>query len=330
MTALSLTSWLLLMLVGFAGSAMYSGLETGAYSLNRVRLEIYHHQQERAALILRWLLDRPTVLLTTLLIGNNITNYLGTGALAVILDGYGFSDWQAVILNTLIVTPMLFVFGETLPKDLFAAHADWLMYRLTRVLEWSRRLFTWTGLVPLIGGITRVLMSRMSSDGNAGPFHPRRQVEVLVKESVGYGLLSDDQSAMVARVLDLGNRRVRDEMTRWAQVQTVNIQDDADALWDLANRTSRTRFPVLEEGRVVGILNIMDVLRCGREHCPSVREVMQPIVQLPASMPLRRGLTELQRRKAALAVVMDAQNEPVGLVTVKDLVEPVTGELVRW
>ncbi len=89
-----------------------------------------------SALILRRMLDNPTTLLTTLLIGNNIANYLGTASLAVILAGYGIGDWRAMLINTVVVTPTLFVFGETLPKDLFSAHADWLMYRLARVLAW--------------------------------------------------------------------------------------------------------------------------------------------------------------------------------------------------
>lgn len=330
MTTTSIIFWTLLMLVGFAGSALYSGLETGAYRLNRVRLEIYHHQQHRTAHTLHWLINHPTELLTTLLIGNNLTNYLGTAALAVILESRQYSDWQVVVLNTAIVTPVLFVFGETLPKDLFAAFADRLMYRLTPVLEWSRRAFKWTGLVPVIALVTRGVMALIGARGDVGVFHPRRQVEVLVKEGVGYGLLSDDQSAMVARVLGLASRRVRDEMTPWAQVLTVDIDASAETLWERADRTSRSRFPVLEQGRVAGVVHVLDALRHGRERCPSIRELMQPPVTLAANLPLRRALAELQRRKSALAIVTDDAGEPLGIVTVKDLVEPITGELASW
>ncbi len=63
-----------------------------------------------------------------------------------------------------------------------------------------RWLFTWMGLVPLINLATSVVMHQLGGNSHARPFHPRRQVEVLVKEGVGYGLLSDDQSAMVVRV----------------------------------------------------------------------------------------------------------------------------------
>jgi Mg2+/Co2+ transporter CorB len=96
--------WCAFMLVGFAGSALYSGMETGAYTLNRVRLQVLADRGQRRALTLRHLLDRPATLLATLLIGNNVTNYMGTAALAVLLEAADFSDFQSILLITAIAT----------------------------------------------------------------------------------------------------------------------------------------------------------------------------------------------------------------------------------
>ncbi|MEX0886980.1 MAG: CNNM domain-containing protein [Phycisphaeraceae bacterium] len=329
--ALEMTIWSVVMFLGFAASALYSGMETGAYSLNRVRLQIQHHQRDASARTLHRLLADPVRLLTALLIGNNLANYLSTAGLTVIMGHAGLSPWQAIIVNTLIITPILFVFGETLPKDLFAAYADRLMYRLAPVLHASDRLFTWTGLAPLIGGVTRPLMRGLGQGSRATAFHPRRQVEHLMREGVGYGLLSDDQSAIVERVLSLADRRVRDEMTPWHDVITVSVDDDPATLWQLADRTSRSRFPVLDaRGRVAGELSLLDALMHEKEQCPPIAELMQPPIMIPASMPLRRGLAQLQQGKVALAIVTDARNRPVGIVTIKDLVEAITGELTTW
>lgn len=331
MSILELTLWTLAMLLGFMGSALFSGLETGAYSLNRVRLQIYHHQHHRAARILRKNLDKPTQLLTTLLIGNNITNYVGTASLAVILESRGLSDWSTILLNTLIVTPILFIFGETLPKDLFAAFSDRLMYRLAGVLEWARRLFTWTGLVPLIGVFSHGVMVALGQGGKFQPFHPRRQVQALVKEGVGYGLLSDDQSAMVERVLDLGNVRVGDEMVPWDEVVQIRVDALPSKLWELADRTSHSRFPVVDQaGNVMGIINVMRALPYGKDNCPPIQSLMRPATTLAESLPLRRGLSELQHKRNAMAIVTGENDKPVGVVTVKDLVETITGELASW
>jgi CBS domain containing-hemolysin-like protein len=323
--------WIGLMLIGFAGSALYSGMETGAYSLNRIRLHLLDHQHVPSAHILRRLLDNATLLLSTLLVGNNLTNYLGTASLAVILQAQGFNEWQSIILNTIIVTPILFIFGETLPKDLFAVHADRLMYPLARVLNLSRWVFTATGLNGMIHAFSRIAMRVVGGLNHAHPFHPRRQMQWLMREGVGYGLVSDEQSALVDRVLTLASRTVSDEMVPWSQVLTVRDSDGPNELWTLADRTSRSRFPVLDDaGQVVGVVNLADALLYEKAACPTVRRLMVEPFYLDADTPLRQGLARLQREHAALAIIRDPRHESVGVATVKDLVEPITGDLAAW
>ncbi len=331
MSGAALFCWALLALIGFAGSALYSGLETGAYSLNRIRLHVMTHRGSRAANTLQDLLARPTVLLTTLLIGNNITNYLGTASMGVILESRGLGDFEAVLLNVLIVTPILFVVGETLPKDLFAAHSDRLMYRLAPVLSFSRRLFTYTGLAPLIGLFSGALMKAIGQDPRVPAFHPRRQVGVLVREGVGYGLLSQEQSAIVDRVLGLSGRNVRGEMIPWPRVEKIGLHDDTTMIWRLAQRSTHAHVPVLgRRGEVVGVLRVMDALLHGQDNCPPIGELIKPAQMIGQDTPVREALSRLQRHTAGLAIVTGQAGQPVGVVTVKDLIEPITGDLAQW
>ena len=326
-----LLCWIVLGLIGFAGSAMYSGLETGTYRLNRVRLHILDHRGSRGARTLRRLIDRPTIVLSTLLIGNNVANQLGTSSLSVLLDAWGLGPWQAVILNTLIVTPLLFVFGETLPKDLFAAHADRLMYRLAPVLVASRWLFTATGLIPLVNAFSGVLMRLIGSGSVLEPVQPRRQVDFLVREGVGYGLLSDDQSKIVSRVLDMSGETVADEMVLWRDLPKACLDDGPAEIRALAQTTPRYRVPVVDAGgKPVGVLNLLHAMLPDGDKFPGVEAVMTPLQTLPRSTRLREALEAMRQRRAALAVITDAKGQPIGAVTIKDLVEPITGELANW
>jgi CBS domain containing-hemolysin-like protein len=330
MTGGEASFWIGLMLLGFFGSALYSGMETGAYTLNRVRLQVRADRGERAALQLRRLIDRPATLLATLLVGNNVSNYLGTAGLAVLLEAMELSDWQAILLNTLIVTPLLFVFGETLPKDTMAAHSDRLMPPLTPLLTLSRRLFTGLGVVGLIQLFSSGVLRLMGQPGGDLPSEPRRRVEMLLREGVGHGLLSDEQSAIADRVLRLGNRTVRQEMVPWVDVVKVRVDEPTARLWDLADRSSRSRFPVLDErGQVRGVIDVFDVLLHPRGGAPAIAELMQQPDTIEADLPLRQALRQLQGAGKSLAVVAE-RGRPVGLITVKDLVEPITGELTSW
>lgn len=328
--AVELIVWWVLAIVGLSGSAMYSGLETGVYSLNRVRLHILDHQGRPAARKLRRLVDHPTTLISTLLIGNNVANYAGTASLAVILENMNLTDAQVIVTNALIVTPMLFVFGETLPKDLFARYSDRLMYRFVFVLLYSKAVFTWTGVLPLVNAFGQLAAKLLHTSQFTSTYHPKRQVGVLVKEGVGHGLLSEEQSAIVERVLALGERRIEDEMVPWSKVITVKVSDSPEVLWQLADRSSVSRYPVLAaDGSVAGVVNVYDVLLQDRAHCPPVGELLQPAEMFDKRVPASGALSKLQTSKVALAIVTDGK-KPVGVVTIKDLIEPITGELASW
>ena len=331
MTPLEWSLWVTVLAAGIAGSALFSGLETGAYSLNRVRLQILEHRGERRAILLQRLLRNPAGLLGTLLIGNNITNYMGTGALAVILDAQGFGDWQTVIVNCLIVTPILFVLGETLPKDLFSAHADRLMYPFARLLTAARRLFAVIGMLPLVTGFSHGIMRLMRVRGEEAAFHPRRIVSSLVREGVGTGILSEEQSAMVERVLRMSQRTLGEEMTPWSRAVAIRADEPTQRLWELADRTSHSRFPVVEaRGEVPGVVHALPVLRDPRLAKAPLRSLMIPVLHVNRNTPARAALRQLQNSPANMLIVVDDRRRPVGIATTKDLVEPLTGELSSW
>jgi CBS domain containing-hemolysin-like protein len=190
----------------------------------------------------------------------------------------------------------------------------------------------------LIVAFSRMVSALIRGNASMGPAHPRRQVYQYIREGVGRGLLSDEQSSIAQRVLALSSRRVRDEMVPWPQVITVSIDAPAATLWELADRTSRSRFPVVDAGgQVCGILHLLEVLIRDRDACPPVRELMTPAVTLDADASLRTGLRLLQDRRAHMAVVFETvaagdgrRQRPVGIVTPKDLVETITGELASW
>jgi len=322
--------WWSLLLLGVAGSALFSGIETGVYNVNRVRLHLFEHQGKTSARILSRMLLKPMPMLATLLIANNISNYLGTSALTLLLQGGGYTDGQIVIINVLIITPLLFVFGETLPKDLFAAHSDRWTYVFIRPLNGLKLLFTFTLVLPLVLAFTRVTMWAMGMASQPQRLHPRLLVGHLMKEGVGYGVVSDEQSAIVERVLSLANRTVRDEMIKWQNVRTVPHNATTDFLLMLANTTSHSRFPVVDaDGSVKRVLNITHVLAHPRDAVPPLSQIAKPALFLEARTPVRAALRTMQTSHAGLAVVRDGGRH-VGIVTMKDLVEPITGELRGW
>ena len=83
-------------------------------------------------------------------------------------------------------------------------------------------------------------------------------------------------------------------------------------------------------GKVVGVVDMIDALMIDKGAANPVREAMQPAVYLPGSTTVRQALAQMQREHIGLAIVTRADGKPAGVVTMKDLVEPLTGEILNW
>jgi CBS domain containing-hemolysin-like protein len=315
---------------GILGCGLFAGLETGIYSLNRVRLHILEHQNNTSAKIISKMLGNPGSMLAALLIATNIATNIATSSIGNLLEAAECTHLQVILYDVIIVTPLLFIFAETLPKDLFSVHADRFVYPFARFLLLVKWFLTVCGILPLVTLMGSLTMRLLGGSSKQSVFHPRMQVATLVREGVGYGLLSDEQSALTGRVLRLAQRKLEEEMTPWEDVITISVETTVDEFWSLAKRSSISRYPVIDAaGEVLGMVSLHEALMYDKEHCPPIRELIHEMPKLNVTMPIRRALRQLQDDKTAMGIVYE-NDKPVGIVTVKDVVEPLTGELASW
>lgn len=323
--------WVVVGLLGMIGSAVFSGLETGIYRLNRVRLHLLAHRHEPRAVILDRMDRNPNRTLGTLLIGNNIANYASSLGITALLGAAGLGDRAIIIVVALILTPLLFVFGEVLPKDLFQNYTDRITYSFARFLRLTQWLLTATLLLPIVDGASR-LIAWATGRGQATRLavHPRRIVGQLISEGVGEGLISPYQSEMIERVLHPPESTVADAMVPWAQVHVVHAGAPPEAVWALADRVPHSRFPVVDaSGQPAGALHVFDVMLREPTTCPPLESLMRPAPWIDPRLPLRQALGELRLEHSAMGFV-GSPDQPLGIITVKDIVEPITGELATW
>ena len=328
MSSLALLGYGAMALVSFFLSALYSGLETGVYTLNRVRLTVRAGRGDEAAVRLRRELDNPNRTLSTLLIGTNAASYVASIALAAIFDGMGLENWTLIAVEAAVITPLLFVFAETLPKDLFRTHTDHWTYRLSSVLVLTRRVFMASGLLPvvqLVGATVGRLLRVSGRDADSS----RQRISQLIKEGVGTGILSESQTTLADRALAMRGRVLTTEMIPWSRVVTVSGEAGRASREGLIRRHSFTRMPVVDAaGDVVGILSTLDALL---EPAKTTAELMKEPLTFTEETPVRDALRSMRADRQKMAIVVNPTGGPPrGLVTLKDLVEPVTGELAAW
>jgi putative hemolysin len=228
---------------------------------------------------------------------------------------------------------VFFVLTDVTPKSLFAYEADRWMYRLARVLGGAHALMRVVGLVPALKGIsTLILRIARSGGGRANPFHPRQRLRAFLREGAAEGVITGYQHELVDKVLTLGDRKVRHAMIPLSRVTSVAVDTTRQGFIEHVRRHAHSRLPVWEDRRenIVGIVHITDVLGNHEGEAFDLRRVMGPALDVTPDVPVGKAMVRMQRARAAMAVVRDRKGRAAGIITMKDLVEEIVGELAVW
>ncbi len=328
---------LLLAAAGLLIAGVANGMETGLYRVNRIRLRLRADAGNRRARMLQRLLADLRGQIIVCLIGYNGGVYLTTAIVTTMVAGAGWAHDEVgvSILATAILTPIFFVFTDVTPKSVLTYEADRWMYRLAPVLRAAYGLLrVFPPLVPILKGISTLVLRVASGrhGGAANPFHPRQRLRALLREGAADGVITGYQDELVEKVLGLRDRRVRQVMVPLARLTSVSAETDRGEFIHHLRGHSYSRLPVWEGRRdhIVGIVHIRDALAAGGERLDLRALMDRSVVKVAPDMPVGQALFRMQRQRAAMAVVRDARDRAVGILTIKDLVEEIVGELPVW
>jgi len=142
-------------------------------------------------------------------------------------------------------------------------------------------------------------------------------------------VLTEAQTTLADRALAMRDRRVADVMVRWSDVAWIGVNADRAAREMVLARRSFSRLPVMDgHRRVAGVVWWVDALLRPEE---PTEALIRPAPALSRQTPILEALSILRYRRQAMAIIVDdAGQRPIGLVTLKDLVEPLTGKLAAW
>jgi CBS domain containing-hemolysin-like protein len=333
-TSVQLYAWYALALISILCCALFSGAEIGVYSLSKVRLRLRAVKKQPSALTLTEWLKQPTYPIEGLLVLQNISSFGFSAAVTGVLSLKGFSEFGQAFISIAFVTPMILLFADIMPKDLFHTHTDRWTYRIVPLLRWSFKAITWIPLLPLVNMLSWLSLKLVRSPkAETAAMGPRSEILALFQESVATGTLSGNQQDLVQRALRLARISVRDVMIPWNRVIGVPASISFDGFRALVRRYNVSRLPVLgrSTNEVLGIIDVLDALT----HQPSGGDFhliahLHPMVTLIAEQSVRSAITLMQRARQTAAIVVDRQGRAIGLVTMKDLIEELVGDLENW
>lgn len=328
-----LVAQLALIVLLFALSAFFAGTETGVYRLSRLRLRIGVEQQKQTFCLLSKLLHDGRGLILSLLVGNNLVNYCLTSLVTVMLLNRLDDNHTAEIYATAIITPTLFIFGEIVPKILYYHKANTFMPALAWGTWLAHRVFTFSGIVPVLKGIAHLLSRLFRSQVNttaAVDATQRHQVRQIIHETQEEGLLTEQQKEMMERLVDLGNVSIGSVMVALKNVEMVPIDTAGKDLLEHLRKTTHTRQLVYEHQRhnIAGFINIYETLASVEND--SIRNTVQELTTIDQYKTVLEAIDIMRNRRCSFALVTEhakPHNKPVGIVTMTDLVEELTGEL---
>ncbi len=317
-------------------SGFLSGSETALIAIPRERV----HQLEdksRSGRYVALLTSDPERTLGTILVANNFVNILGASvatALAIQLLSRTFGEGSGATwgpwASTLLFTALILIVGEITPKTLAARYPDQFalvvarpIWFLTRTISPITRIFVGVGRAILrLFGATDVRVSPITEE----------DIMAMAKLGEAAGEIEAAEREIIDSVFSLADRPVRDVMTPRVDIVPLIAPLTSEGIRSAVVRTGHSRYPVVDEDgsldHILGVFYAKDLLR-SQDHLPPhrlLRLIREPHY-VPESTPVLDVFQQMRQRRLGFAVVLDEHGGVDGIVTIKDLVAELVGEL---
>lgn len=318
--------WLPLILAaaGLFLSAFFSGSETGFYRVSRVRLMLDAMGGDMIARGLLWLTNRASLFVATTLVGNNLANYVTSLAIVMVAENITNGRGHTVqLIAPILLSPILFVYGELLPKHLFLRAPNRLLRRGGPLFLICTGLFF--PISVLLWGLNLLLARVIGESPQQVRFTlARRELQRVLEEGHEAGILRLAQRRLARGIFAVAKQPVRQFATRLRDVARARNDMDRQEVLRLARHFKLSAVPVEDAkspGRLIGYVRVIELALESGDWLDRVL----PLMKIRENETHLTSLIRMQTAKATLAVVLDVEENVVGLLTARRLRDPLVG-----
>ncbi|MCH5162027.1 MAG: HlyC/CorC family transporter [Clostridiales bacterium] len=306
-------------------SAFFSSAETAFTTVNRVRLHTLESNGVKWAKRAGKMIDSYDKLITTILIGNNIVNIVGSSLATVFFVSIIANQSTAVTVSTVVMTLAVLIFGEITPKTLAKEHPEGMVRVYVGVLWLLEGLFF--PLTFIFSQWKKLLVKIFKFKKSPGITEDELLTYVETAESEGG--IDEHESELIRSAIEFEDLDVGDIMVHRVGVaaiaDTASVDDVAKAFRD--NGYSRMLVYSGTIDTVVGVIHEKDFLLAYLDGAKSFKPCIQPTVCLSANMKISAALRMMQKGKIHMAVVVDEYGGTSGIITMEDILEELVGEI---
>ena len=310
-------------------SAFFSGSETALFSLGSVKLFKLKESKHPKAVLIDKLLENPRRLLISILVGNECINISASAlAASLCISLVGFQGkWIAIA----IMTPLILLFGEVLPKTIAVSYNEKFSFFVARPLDFFSRV-----IFPLrwaIGRIVDAILALFSASyEKQSTIFYERELKDLIDAGHKDGVLEEEERALIHNILKFNDTTVFSIMTPYSIMFTMSHDLSIDQAIKQAKKHPFSRIPVYkkEKNDIVGILNVKDLLTMHFKpdgNTASIKSALRPPYFVSQDKRIHVVLKEFQEKKIHLALVVNRARKVVGLITIEDVLEELFGEI---
>ena len=319
-------------------SAFFSSSEIAINSLNLTRLKKSVESGDKTAKVAYDLSENFTSTLCTILIGNNLVNTAATtAATALILKflterGIAGADELAPVLTTVILTVIILIFGEILPKNMGKMRPE----RWSRIVAYPIRVLTWV-LFPIVYVVTwfmRKLQKVWGTDDEDAPTVTEEELSTIIDTVEEEGVIDEEQGELLQSTLEFPETTVREIMTPRIDMIQIDIDDDPEAILEIAEQSRYSRIPVYRDSidNIVGILVLNHYYKAlteadGRVELIDLESLLIKPKLVHKTMRLPNALSVMREHKTHILIVIDEFGGTMGIVTMEDILEELVGDI---
>ncbi len=320
-------------------SAFFSGSETALTAASRGKLRAQADKGNRGAEVALEVKEDGERLIGAILLGNNVANILSASLATALFSRVLGANGVAVA--TLVMTALVLIFSEVLPKTYAITAPETAAARLARPVRMLIRVLSpVVSLVRLIvRGILMLFGVKIDPDSQVLSFRE----EIIGALAIGHsaGTVQKEDRDRLLGALDLSDRTVEEIMRHRSQIQMLDADAAPDVLITQVLSSPHTRLPLFrgERENVVGVIHAKDLLRAverflrtGDGKLDSVSDldilsVAMPPYFVPETTPLDEQMREFLKRRTHFALVVDEYGDLRGLITLEDIIEEIVGEI---
>ena len=309
-------------------SAFCSSAEMSYSSCNAVRLENMRDDGSKRAAVAVKITEKFDDALSAILIGNNLANIAASSlasVLVILLLGSDKYAWAATAILTLLVI----IFGETIPKITAKKAANTLALRYAYAVRGMTVLLK--PVVWLVVSLTHLITGGKAPEEEPDGEEAVEELQSIIETAEDEEVLDEDQSELLQAAIDFSEISAMEVMTARVDVYAIDIEDDWDEIVTAVEQSPFSRLPVYEGSvdNVIGVLYLNHFLKALTEEGErtDIRKLLMQPCYVYKTMKLPAVLSLLRKAKQHLAVVTDEYGGTLGVVSMEDVLEQIVGDI---